>query len=97
MDQSAAQRLAHAEAVARRWKRRVESLALTDACDELSASWSQTPTPRSPARSSSGSATRETTRPPSRTTSSDRSRVSPPTGSSTTSTPVATFSKGVPR
>lgn len=35
MDQSAAQRLAHAEAVARRWKRRVESLALSDACDEL--------------------------------------------------------------
>ncbi len=33
-DQSAAQRLAHVEAVARRWKRLVESLALSDACDE---------------------------------------------------------------
>lgn len=35
MDQSAAQRLAHAEAAARRWKRLVESLALDDTCDEL--------------------------------------------------------------
>lgn len=35
MDQSAAQRLAHAEAADRRWKRIVESIALSDACDEL--------------------------------------------------------------
>ena len=34
MEQSAAQRLAHAEAAARRWQRLVESLALSDACDE---------------------------------------------------------------
>lgn len=35
MDHSAAVRLAQAEAVARRWKRLVESLALNDTCDEL--------------------------------------------------------------
>lgn len=34
MDRSAAQRLAQAEAVARRWKRLVESHALSDTCDE---------------------------------------------------------------
>lgn len=34
MDRLAAQRLAQAEAVARRWQRLVESLALSDACDE---------------------------------------------------------------
>ncbi len=35
MYQSAAQRLAHAEAVARRWNRLIESLALSDECEEL--------------------------------------------------------------
>lgn len=35
MDQSAALRLAHAEAVARRWRRLVEQFALSDRCDEI--------------------------------------------------------------
>ena len=35
MDQTAAQRLAHAEAAARRWKRLVEQFALSDRCDEI--------------------------------------------------------------
>lgn len=35
MELTAAQRLAHAEAAARRWERQVEALALSDACDEL--------------------------------------------------------------
>lgn len=35
MEQSAELRLAHAEAVARRWRRLVEKFAISDGCDEI--------------------------------------------------------------
>ena len=34
-DRAATQRLAHAEAAARRWKHNVEACARSDACDEI--------------------------------------------------------------